>query len=157
MRRSTVGHCVSFGFGLAVALTSLVVGKGDQLGLVAYAGLFTALVSEITCWLWQEVNPPPRKRRANLGSAQVRRNTQRTQKAPPPLYAARVSDLGPTEYVSVRCECGRAEVLTAKILFTTGVAPEQKVSDLGRRMRCRECEERGCAIVSIGRGRLAIP
>ena len=157
MRRSTVGHCFSFGFGLAAALTGLVVGKGDQLGVVAYAGLFTALGSEITCWLWREVNPPPRKRRVDLGSTQARRNAQRTQKVPAPLYAARVSDLGPTEYVRVTCECGRAEVLTAKILLATGVAPKQKVSDLGRRMRCRECEERGCAIVSIRRGRLAVP
>jgi hypothetical protein len=157
MRRSTVGHCFSFGFGLAVALMSLVVGKGDQPSVAAYAGLFTALVSEITCWLWRELNPPPRKRRQDLGSAQVRRHAPQMRKIPPPLYAARISDLGPTEYVRVRCECGRAEVLTAKILLTTGVAPKQKVSDLGRRMRCRECEKRGCAIVSIRRGRLAIP
>ena len=56
MRRSTVGHCFSFGFGMAVALTSLWVGKGDQPWEAAYAGLFTALVSEITCWLWRKVN-----------------------------------------------------------------------------------------------------
>jgi hypothetical protein len=141
-------HSLTFGFGLAAALTSLVVGKSDQLQVAAYAALFTALVSEITCWLWCTVNPPPRKRRADLGSAQARRHAQRTQKVPPPLYAARVSDLGPTEYVRVRCECGRAEVLTAKMLLMIGAAPKQNVSDLGRRMRCRACEERGRAIVS---------
>ena len=37
MRRSTVGHCFSLGFGLAAALISLVVGKSDQLGVAAYA------------------------------------------------------------------------------------------------------------------------
>jgi hypothetical protein len=108
MRRSSVGHCFSFRFGAAVALTSLWVGKGDQPWGAAYAGLFAALVSEITCWLWREVNPPPRKRRANLGSGQGRRNEQQIRKVPP-LHAARISDLGPTEYVRVRCGCGRAE------------------------------------------------
>jgi hypothetical protein len=61
MRRSTLGHSFSFGFGLAVALTSLWVGNGDDLWAAACAGLFTALGSEITCSLWREVNPPPRK------------------------------------------------------------------------------------------------
>ena len=54
MRRSTVGHGFSFGFSVTVALTSLLVGKGDEPWVVAYAGLFTALVSEITCWLWRK-------------------------------------------------------------------------------------------------------
>jgi hypothetical protein len=61
MSRSSIGHCFSFGFGLAVALTSLWVGNGDDLWAAACAGLFTALGSEITCSLWREVNPPPRK------------------------------------------------------------------------------------------------
>ena len=156
MRRSTVGHYFSFGFGLAIAVTSLAVGTGGQLGLAAYAGLLAGLVSEITCWIWREVNPPPPKRRVTVGYAQVRRNTPQTRNLPPPLYAARVSDLRPTEYVRVRCECGRAEVLTVQTLLTAGVPPKRKLSDLGRRMRCRRCEERGCALVSITRGRLAI-
>jgi hypothetical protein len=71
MRRSTTGHCFSFGFGLAVAVTSFAVWNGDQPWVVAYAGLFTALVSETTCWLWRVVNLPSRKRRADLRFAQV--------------------------------------------------------------------------------------
>ena len=154
--RSMVGHYFSFGFGLAAVVTSLVVGNGGQPWLAAYAGLLTVLVSEITCWLWRAFNPPPRKRRAGIRYAQVRRSVQQTQKFPPPLYAARVSDLRSTEYVRVRCECGRVEVLTAEMLSRSGVSPKQKLTDLGRGMRCRRCEERGCALVSITRGRLAI-
>ena len=154
--RSMIAHCVSFGFGLAAVVTSLVVGNGGQPWLAAYAGLLTVLVFEITCWIWRAVNPPPRKRRTVVRFTQVRRSVQQTQKFPPPLYAARVSDLRPTEYVRVRCECGRAEVLTSATLSRSGVSPKQKLTDLGRGMRCRRCEERGCALVSITRGRSAI-
>ena len=153
--RSIVGHYFCFGFGLAAVVTSLAVGTGGQPWLAAYAGFLTVLVSEITYWIWRKVNPPPRKRRAGVGSAQVRRNTQQTRHVP--LYAARVSDLRPTEYLRVRCECGRAEVLTSEMLLTSGVPPKRKLTDLGRGMRCRRCEERGCSLVSITRGRLAVP
>jgi len=66
-----------------------------------------------------------------------------------PLYAARVSDLGPGDFVQVECLCGQTELLTAAMLATASVAPEQKVLDLGDRMRCRECDERGKPVVSI--------
>jgi hypothetical protein len=59
-----------------------------------------------------------------------------------PLYAARVSDLGPRDLVQVECPCGHSELLTAQMLATAGVAAEH-------RMRCRECDERGRAVVSI--------
>ena len=88
--RSTVAHYFSFGFGLAAFVTSLVVGNGGQPWLAAYAGLLTALVSEITCWIWRAVNPPPRKRREGVRYAQARRSVEQKQKFPPPLYAARV-------------------------------------------------------------------
>ena len=152
--RSMVSHYFSFGFGLVAVATSLVVGNGGQPLLAAYAGLLTSLVSEVTCWIWREVNPPPRKRRAGFGYAQVRRSTQQTRHVP--LYGAHVSDLRPTEYVRVRCECGRAEVLTAEMLLTSGVPPKRKLTDLARGMRCRRCEARGCSLVSITRGKLAV-
>ena len=154
--RLIIVHSFAFGFGLAVIVTTLAVGNGGQPWLAAYAGLLTALVSEIASWLWRAFNRPPRKRRAGVRYAQARRSVQQTQKFPPPLYAARVSDLRPTEYVRVRCECGRAEILTAAMLSRSGVSPKQKLTDLGRGMRCRQCEARGCALVSITRGRLAI-
>ena len=66
-----------------------------------------------------------------------------------PLYAARVSDLGPGDFVQVDCPCGHTELLTRAMLATAGVASDQKVLDLGSRMRCRECDERGRAEVWI--------
>jgi hypothetical protein len=61
--------------------------------------------------------------------------------------AGEQSGLG--DFVQVEWPCGHGELLTAAILATAGVAPDRKVLDLGRRMRCRECDERGRAIVSI--------
>ena len=66
-----------------------------------------------------------------------------------PFYAARVSDLGPGDFVQVECACGHIERLTAAMLTAAGVAPNGKVQDLGTRMRCRECDEKGRAVVSI--------
>jgi hypothetical protein len=65
------------------------------------------------------------------------------------LYAAKVSDLGRGDFVSIECPCGHTELLTPVMLATAGVTPDQKVLDLGSRMRCRECDERGRAVVSI--------
>jgi hypothetical protein len=64
-----------------------------------------------------------------------------------PLYAARAGDLGPGDFVQVECPCGHSELLTAAMLATAGVAPDRKVLDIGCRMRCRECDERGRAVV----------
>jgi hypothetical protein len=67
-----------------------------------------------------------------------------------PFYAARVSDLGPAaDFVQVECACGHIERLTAAMLTTAGVGPDDKVQDLGSRMRCRECDEKGRAVISI--------
>lgn len=150
--RSIVSHYFSLGFGLTAVVASLVVGDGGEPWLAAYAGLLIFFVSEITGWIWREVNPAPRKRRASVSSTQMGGRPQ--QARPVPLYAAQVSDLGPTEAVQVRCECGRTEVLTTEMLLAIGVRAERKLTDLGRGMRCRRCEERGCALVSVSRGRL---
>jgi hypothetical protein len=66
-----------------------------------------------------------------------------------PFYAARVSDLGPGDFVNVECTCGHTERLTAAMLMTAGVGPDCIVPDLGRRMRCRECDEKGRAVIAI--------
>jgi hypothetical protein len=49
----------------------------------------------------------------------------------------------------VQCPCGHTELLTAGMLATAGVSPDQKVLGLSGRLRCRECDERGRAVVSI--------
>ena len=66
-----------------------------------------------------------------------------------PFYAARVSDLGPSDFVQVECACGHTERLTVAMLTTAGVTPDSKVQDLGNRMRCRACDEKGRAVISI--------
>src|SRR5579863_4648333 len=131
--RSMVGHYLSLGFGLAAVVVSLLLGTGDQPWLAAYAGLLFAMVCEITCWIWRKLNPAPRRRRAGVRPPQVRAGIQKAKHVP--LYAARVSDLGPAEAVRLRCECGRTEILTAQTLSATGVSPERKLTDLGRDMR----------------------
>ena len=44
-----------------------------------------------------------------------------------PFYAARVSELGPSDFVQVECICGHRERLTAAILGTAGVGPPEVV------------------------------
>jgi hypothetical protein len=66
-----------------------------------------------------------------------------------PFYAARVSDLGPGDFVHAECACGHIERLTVAMLTTAGVTPDAKVQDLPNRMRCRECDEKGRAVVTI--------
>jgi len=67
-----------------------------------------------------------------------------------PLYAARIEDLGPGDFVKVDCaECGHTALLTPASLSLLGFSPRRKVLDLKDRMRCRGCGTRGRAVVSI--------
>jgi hypothetical protein len=65
------------------------------------------------------------------------------------LYAARLEDLRPGDLVHFECACGHAELLTAAMLATAGVKGSDKLLDLAPRLRCRKCDERGRALVSI--------
>jgi len=67
-----------------------------------------------------------------------------------PLYAARLSDLGPDDFVQVEFGCGHVELLTAAMLATAGVGPDHKVLDIQARLKCRDCRWRGRAVVSVG-------
>jgi len=66
-----------------------------------------------------------------------------------PLYDARLSDLGPGDFVQVECACGHVEQLTAAMLATAGVAPHRRVLDLRRSLKCSECRWRGRADVTV--------
>jgi hypothetical protein len=66
-----------------------------------------------------------------------------------PLCDARVEDLGPDDRLVVECGCGHIELLTAAMLTTAGVGPNQKVLDLKAKLKCRECRWKGRAAVSI--------
>ena len=43
-----------------------------------------------------------------------------------PFYAARVSDLGPGDFVQVECACGHTERLMIAMLSTAGLAPHER-------------------------------
>ena len=66
-----------------------------------------------------------------------------------PFYAARVLDLGTGDFVQVECACGHIERLTATMLTTAGLKPDERVQGLEIRMHCRECDEKGRAVISI--------
>jgi hypothetical protein len=67
-----------------------------------------------------------------------------------PLYAARIEDLGPGEFVKVDCAaCHHVAVLTPEALLRVGLSPAAKVLGLKGRLRCRGCGRKGRAIVSV--------
>ncbi len=68
-----------------------------------------------------------------------------------PLYAARVQDLGPDDVAVFKCgACGHtAELWPIFLIRGLGLQPTDKVLDLERRLRCRKCEARGKALVSV--------
>ena len=65
------------------------------------------------------------------------------------LYEARLEDLGPGDLVKVECLCGHSELLTVSMLASAGVKPYQTILDLPLKLRCRECDVRGKAVVTI--------
>lgn len=67
-----------------------------------------------------------------------------------PLYAARIEDLGPGDFVKVDCgACSHTALLTPAFLHKLGLEARDKVLDLKDRVRCRGCGVRGRALVSI--------
>jgi ribosomal protein S27E len=71
-----------------------------------------------------------------------------------PLYAARIEDLGPGDFVSVDCAaCEHTGLLAPAFLDRLGLSPQNKVLDLTDRVRCRNCDARGRAVVSIKRAK----
>jgi len=66
-----------------------------------------------------------------------------------PLYSDRLVDLGPGDLILFECACGHIMVLTPMMLKTAGVKPAEKLLDLESRSRCRECDARGKAAVSV--------
>ena len=67
-----------------------------------------------------------------------------------PLYAARIEDLRPGDFVKVDCAaCHHVALLTLEALQRAGLSPAAKVLDLQGRLRCRGCGRKGRAAVSI--------
>ena len=68
-----------------------------------------------------------------------------------PLYAARIEDLGAGDFVKVECAaCPHDELIPASALLQgLRLPPTYRVLNLEPRLRCRECDVRGRAVVSI--------
>ena len=68
-----------------------------------------------------------------------------------PLHAARIEDLGVGDFVQVRCiACGHGELIAkTSLLYGLRLPPTTLVIGLEPRLRCRECNARGKAVVSI--------
>ena len=67
-----------------------------------------------------------------------------------PLYAARIEDLGPGEFVNINCAgCHHVALLTPEALLRLGLSPATKILDLKDRLRCRGCGRKRRAVVSI--------
>jgi hypothetical protein len=67
-----------------------------------------------------------------------------------PLYAARIEDLGPSDFVKIDCAaCSHTALLTPEFMAGLGLERRQKVLDLKDRVRCRGCGVRGRAVVSV--------
>ena len=66
-----------------------------------------------------------------------------------PLYSARIEDLRSGDFVVVECGCGHSGLIHPSVLPSLGLAPAERIVDLAPRLRCRECDAKGKAIVSI--------
>jgi hypothetical protein len=68
-----------------------------------------------------------------------------------PLYAARIEDLDPGDFVKVECAaCNHDDLIPASaLLHGLRLPPTTRVLDLEPRLHCRECDARGKAVVSI--------
>jgi hypothetical protein len=67
-----------------------------------------------------------------------------------PLHAARIEDLGPSDFVKIDCAaCSHTALLKPAFLARLGLEPRRRVLDLKDRVRCRGCGIRGRAVVSI--------
>ena len=66
-----------------------------------------------------------------------------------PLYSARVSDLKPGDFVIVECaSSGHDGLIHPAALPSLGLGPNKRIVDLAPRLRCRECDQKGKAVVS---------
>ena len=65
------------------------------------------------------------------------------------MYDARLEDLGPGDLVQVECVCGHVQMLPGSYFASGKVPGYTRIIGLEKRMRCRECDELGKAVVSI--------
>jgi len=67
-----------------------------------------------------------------------------------PLYDARIGDLGQGDLVQVECgACGHEALIHPTALSNLQFQPSDLVLGIEKRLRCRECDAKGRAIVSV--------
>jgi hypothetical protein len=67
-----------------------------------------------------------------------------------PFYDARVGDLGPDDYVYVKCECCfREHAFSGETLRLLNLPLYEMVRSLAPRLKCKSCGERGRVDLSI--------
>jgi hypothetical protein len=60
-----------------------------------------------------------------------------------PLYDARVEDLGPADFIEVKCVCGHeALIVTVALTQSLRLSGYERILGLQRRLRCQECDRR---------------
>ena len=67
------------------------------------------------------------------------------------LYEARIQHLGPDDFVKIECTACRHDALIPASGFLIGLRlpPYTHILDLERKLRCRECDTTGKAVVSV--------
>jgi hypothetical protein len=71
-----------------------------------------------------------------------------------PLYAARIEDLGPVDFMVVECHSrNNVGLLSARFLLSLGFPPYTMLKSLQRHTRCRGCGVRGKGDISIRWGK----
>jgi hypothetical protein len=71
-----------------------------------------------------------------------------------PLYAARIEDLGPVDFMVIECvACPNVGLLSGAYLLKLGLPPYSKLLELKRHTRCRGCGLRGRGVISIRWGK----
>ena len=80
--------------------------------------------------------PPDQRQRGSADGTSLRRS---------------IEDLGPGDFVKVDCiACGHGELISpGSLLHGLRLPPHTPVLDLEPHLRCRECDARGKAVVSI--------
>ena len=67
-----------------------------------------------------------------------------------PLYAKRVSDLGPREWVVLECACGHVGMMTkSQLLEIPRVKPNWNVLGLQLVVRCLACRKKGRVMITV--------
>jgi adenine-specific DNA-methyltransferase len=68
-------------------------------------------------------------------------------------YPARIADLDPADLIRVKCSvCGHDNLIQpASLADGVRLGPDSRITDLAPRLRCRECDIKGRAVVSIQR------